>query len=288
MFPPEIQPVIDELLPLCRALGEGKYAVSVGGSYGKRTFDADSDLDFRLFCERERQDPTAGAALQAAIERWADRGITIDGCWVRTIGDIEAQLDRWEAGKSRPIDLVWAIWGYQVLTDVYNQAVIEDPYGILAGWRERLSTYSPDLKAAIVGKHLRSLRYWRPDYHYAHKVDQGDAVFLASITAHLVHDLLQVLFALNETYYPGDGNNLHFVRRFEIAPADAVARIERVLYPGRGPDAYAAQYADLIALIDEVEALVPDELSDRVKCNWMAAGDGETDAGAVIGGPTAH
>ncbi len=38
-FPPEVRPVIDELLPLCRALGEGACAVSIGGSYGKGTYD---------------------------------------------------------------------------------------------------------------------------------------------------------------------------------------------------------------------------------------------------------
>ncbi|MBN1248493.1 MAG: DUF4037 domain-containing protein [Anaerolineae bacterium] len=288
MFPPEIQPVIDELLPLCRALGEGKYAVSIGGSYGKRTFDAASDLDFRLFCERRSDDPAASAALQVAIERWAQKGVIIDGCWVRTIADIEAQLDRWEAGEGEPIDLVWAIWGYYVVTDAYNQAVIEDPYGVLAGWRERLSTYSPRLKQAILDKHLRSLRYWRPDYHYLHKVEQGDVVFLASITAHLVHNTLQVLFALNETYYPGDGNNLHFVRHFEVAPERAVERIENILYPGKGPEAFTVQYTELIALIDDIERLVPADLSAHTKRDWMATGDGETDAGQVIGGPTAH
>jgi hypothetical protein len=269
----------------------------VGGSYGKRTFDAASDLDFRLFCERPSEDPTAGAELGAAIDRWAEQGVIIDGCWVRTIADIESQLDRWEAGEARPIDLVWALWGYHVLTDVYNQAVIEDPYGILEGWRDRLSRYSPGLKAALVTQHLRSLRYWRGDYHYEHKVDQGDAVFLASITAHLVHDLLQVLFALNETYYPGDGKNLHFVRGFDIVPKSAAERIlghavesphERVLYPGQGAEAFVTQYQELMALIDDVEALVPAELSGATKTNWMAPGDGEGSAGEVIGGPTAH
>ena len=49
MFPAAVQSLIDELLPLCRALGEGKYAVSVGGSYGKGIFDRQSDLDFYRF-----------------------------------------------------------------------------------------------------------------------------------------------------------------------------------------------------------------------------------------------
>jgi hypothetical protein len=259
MFPPEVQPAIDEILPILRALGEGKCAVSLGGSYGKRIPDTQSDIDPRVFCERRSDDARAYADLDAAIARWAKRGITIDRCWVRTIEDIERQLDRWEAGEGETYDFVWTLWGYHVITDVYNQAVIEDPYGILAGWHERLSTYSPKLKQALLDKHLRSLRYWRPDYHYRNKVSRGDAVFLAGITTRLVHDILQVLFALNETYYPGDGKNLHYVGSFGIAPDNVVERIEQILYPGQGPAAYALQYERLTALIDDVEALLAGE-----------------------------
>ena len=254
-FPPELQPVVDDMLPYCRALAKGKYAVSIGGSYGKRTFDAASDLDFRLFCEARSTDPEAQAALNAAIQRWGEQGFVIDGCWVRTIGEIEAELDRWETGEGEAPDIVWTIWGYYVVTDVYNQAIIEDPYGILAGWRERLDSYSPQLQEAILEENLRPIRYWRPDYHYQHKVEQGDLVFTAGVTSKLIHHILQVLFALNEVYYPGDGKNLHYASQFEILPDNFAARVEQILYPGQGRAAIKAQYERLMALVDEVLAL---------------------------------
>lgn len=259
---PELQPVIDDLLPLCRALGEGACAVSIGGSYGKGTFDRTSDLDFRLFCER-RVSPheeyrRAHALLQAAIDRWAEKGIVIDGCWVRTVGEIDAQIEAWCDGIVAPVDLVWTIWGYHVLTDVYNQMVIDDPDGILAAWHSRLATYPPKLKQAILDKHLRSVRYWRQDYHYRHKVERGDVVFLASLTARLVHDLIQILFALNETYYAGDGNNLTFVERFRHVPERFAERVHATLYPTSGDGALGDQYRQLCALIDETTALFKD------------------------------
>jgi len=258
-FPLEVRPTISELLPLCRALGEGKYAVSLGGSYGKGTSDRRSDLDFRLFCERRAAVSAARRALNEAIDRWAERGIIIDGCWVRTVAEIESQLDRWISGEGSAPDLVWTIWGYHIVTDIYNQAVVEDPHGILADWRQRLSSYPPNLKAAVLKRHLASLHYWRDDYHYASKVRRQDLVFLAGITSKLVHDLLQVLYALNETYYPGDGKNLHFADRFAIAPPNLRGRIEGLLYPGRGDNAVAAQRDQLFALIDDVLALTTPE-----------------------------
>jgi hypothetical protein len=258
--PPRFQGVVDELLPLCRALGEGRYAVSIGGSYGKGTFDGTSDLDFRLFCERRLSPPEAfreaHEQLQSAIDCWASQGIVVDGCWVRTLDEIEQQLDRWVGGEAKPYDLVWTIWGYHILTDVYNQWVIEDPDGILADWRARLATYPSKLKEAILVERLASLRYWRRDYHYQHKVARGDVVFLAGLSTKLVHDVMQILFALNETYYPGDGNNLVFVERFAHKPEHCAEKIEAILYPGTGEAALQVQYDRVAALIDEVAILI--------------------------------
>jgi hypothetical protein len=257
-FSPIIQSIFEEFIPICKQLaGDQRYAISVGGSLGKGTWDQSSDIDFRLFTDRELQWPEERPELWvdyfAAIERWKERGVIIDGVWPRTVGEIDAALDRWLAGEIRPDDLVWTIWGYYILTDMNNQYMIEDPYQIIGAWKERLSVYPAVLKQAILDKYLVSLRYWRSDYHYAHKVERGDVVFLAGMTSKLVHEIIQILFALNETYYAGDGSNLRFVEKFAIAPADFPARVSAVLYPGA--DAYAAQYAALTALIDEVVAL---------------------------------
>ena len=54
--------------------------------------------------------------------------------------------------------------------------------------------------------------------------------FLASVSSRLVHDMMQVLFAINKTYYVGDGNNLHYVKQFAIQPGDFAARVRAVLY----------------------------------------------------------
>jgi hypothetical protein len=244
-------------------LGEGRHAVSIGGSYGKGTFDAGSDLDFRLFCERRL--PTRGAldqalsALRERIALWAERGVTIDGCWVRTIEQIDRELDLWLDGKGQPVNLVWTVWGYHILTDVYNQMVIEDPYGILENWRQRLSVYPLKLKRALLEKHLASLRYWRQDYHYRHKVSREDRIFLAGLTSHLVHDIVQILFALNETYYAGDGNSMVFLSQFARTPDRVMDRINAILYPGAGVDAVTRQYDQLGELIDEVILLASSE-----------------------------
>lgn len=258
-FPPIIQSIFDEFVPICRQLaGDQRYAISVGGSLGKGTWDSRSDIDFRLFTDRmlppPQRCPEMWADIFAAIERWKIRGIAIDGIWPRTVGEIDAALEGWFKGEIRPVDLVWTVWGYHILTDINNQFIIEDPYHIIGAWKERLSIYPPALKQAILDKYLDSLRYWRSDYHYAHKVERGDVVFLAGMTSKLVHEIIQILFALNETYYAGDGSNLTFANKFEILPAGFSDRVRKILYP-QPPDALTSQYADLAALIDDVISL---------------------------------
>jgi hypothetical protein len=258
---PQVQAVIAEFTPIIRSMaGDQRYAISVSGSLGKGTWDNRSDIDFRLYTDQAipwaHQDPALWADYNAATQRWKEQGVIVDDIWPRPIGEIDRLLDEWSEGKIQPWPVVWTIWGYHVLPDMYSQAIIEDPYGIITAWKQRLSVYPPKLKEAILKKYLGSLVYWRSDYHYSNKVRREDVVFLAGMSAKLVHEIFQVLFALNETYFMGDGSNLSFAKKFAIQPPDLEARVKKILYPG-GPDtgSYTAQYEALASLIDDVVAL---------------------------------
>ncbi len=251
-FLPQIGELIEEFLPIIRKWDMGKYAVSIGGSLGKGTWDNHSDVDFRLFHEKEHLNQDVWTQVFAAVERWKEKGITVDGIWPRSIGEINSSLDRWLNGEILVQEMFWTVWGYQLLTDIRTQAVIEDPYNVIAGWKQRLQLYPPKLKAALLNKHTESLRYWRNDYHYQNKVKRGDAVFLAGISSRLVHDMMQVLFALNETYFVGDGQNIEFSRSFQHQPNNFVQRVKDVLYPAQSENMFETQYAGIMSLIDDV------------------------------------
>ncbi len=257
----KIQPVLDQLLPIVRSFAVGRYAIAISGSFGKGTFDSRSDIDLRLYADEiPASFAEMGAAVRIAKEEWGKQGIKIDDFWPRKIGDIEAALAGWLEGKLQASPLVWTVWGYHLLPDIYHQQALEDPYAIVAGWKTRLQHYPPKLKKALLDKHLGSLRYWRHDYHYANKVQRQDVVFLAGLSVKLVHDIIQVLFALNETYYIGDGYNLQYLANFPYQPPDIANRLQAILYPAVSTDAssanlFAVQYNTLLALIDEVEQL---------------------------------
>ena len=80
-------------------------------------------------------------------------------------------------------------------------------------------------------------------------------VFLAGLSVKLVHDIIQVLFALNETYYVGDGYNLAYLARLPHQPPDVANRLQTILYPPSSADMFAEQRNRLLALIDDVDQL---------------------------------
>ncbi len=264
-FPPVIHSILEEFAVILKQLaGDQRYAIAVSGSLGKGTWDSRSDVDFRLYTDRAiawpHQDPESWKDYFAATERWKERGIRIDDVWPRTVGDINAALDRWTQGDIQPMETVWTIWGYHLLTDINDQYSIEDPYDIIGEWKERLRFYPPALKQAIMKKYTGSLQYWRADYHYANKVKRCDVIFTAGLTSKLVHEILQILFALNETYFVGDGSNLIYAEKFTILPENFSSRVHKIFYPS-SPDPVTEQYSLLTALMDEVIELVHQECS---------------------------
>lgn len=256
-----------DILPVFRRLSGGeKFAITLGGSHGKGLSDRSSDFDFRVYFEKAADAPSwdlAMAELKGYIEKWKALDVEIDGVWPRSIAEVDGQLDEWLEGKGAPIPMFWNVWGYNILTDIYNQAIVEDPFGIAKGWKDRLSVYPETLKASIVSRYVFSLRYWRNDYHYRNKVVRKDAVFCASITSRLMNDVMQVIYALNRYYFPGDGMNLIYSAKFSVKPEHLEERATTILYPGDGPDNLERQYQDMLQLIDEVLGLVKMEINQE-------------------------
>lgn len=251
--------ICDDILPVVRKLSAtDEYSVTMNGSHSKGTSDQNSDYDISLFCEKLADQDTMRAVYGEWNEHaamWKERGVIIDGIFPRTYAEVEEQMDSWLAGEGTKQPYVWTVWGYHILTEIFNQQILEDPSGRAAKWKERLAVYPGALKKSILDKHCFSLKYWRADYHYSNKVKRKDVVFLAFLTARLVHDMMQVIYALNEKYYPGDGSNLKYTKDFSIKPDDFENRIVHVFQISEEEDAYRHQYDNVVSLIDDTLAL---------------------------------
>jgi hypothetical protein len=254
-----INELIEYCLPMIRSLKkEGRYSVTVGGSRGKELSDSKSDVDFRLYADVFVDGELwqkGYAEMKKHMDYWAERGLPIDGVWMRKISEIETSLNKWLSGEIDIVPLEWAVWGYHLPTDIYHQQIIEDPFGIAEEWKKRMNPYPQALKTAILNKHMNRLKYWKSDYHYKQKLDRKDIVFLASLSASLVHDIMQVLCAVNEVYFPGDGHNISFSKHFTVKPSDFAKRIEDILCP-ESPDKLTSQYYAMIEMINDIESIV--------------------------------
>lgn len=259
-LPYVVQEVIDDVLPFFRSLDCGAWALAISGSLSKGTWDERSDIDFRYYHERPLPSvPRDSAFWKPYFDRlaqWEVQGVKIDGIWPRMISDVDTLVDTWMAGDGIPDEKVWTIWGYRPLPDLFRQTAIVDDFGIVAAWKDRMAVYPPVLQERTLEKHLASLRYWQTDYHYLNKVQRGDTVFLAGLSARLMHDLIEVLFALNERFFAGDGNNLAMVETFARKPDRFTERVNAILYPTPAAEIFVSQRDEIVSLIEDIEALV--------------------------------
>jgi hypothetical protein len=256
--------LIEDFLPVLKKIGSGRVAVSLGGSHGRGTADAHSDYDFRIFADSiEDASSQKGSDLWNIVKvlkkKYETKNITVDEPWPRRIKAVEAGLDEWRDGTARALEMTWTIWGYYLPADILNQRVLYDPEMIIDSWFSKMQPYPYTLKQSVISRHAEILKYWKDDYHCLSKIAREDYVFLAGLTVKMLHSIFQILFALNETYYPGDGNNLLYTRSFEKIPREFESRVNAILvHKGRRETLKEQQYevrslaGEVLDLVDEV------------------------------------
>ena len=186
-------------------------------------------------------------------------GIKVE-CWLRNssyIGDIIAEC---QAGIIRHSLVTWTVMGfynYCTLSDLHNMAPIDDPAGILTRWKAQVSHYPPKLRQSVIGTYLAKAKFWPQNFHYRTAVARCDTLYVIGIVHQVVHHLIQVIFALNEVYFPGDKKLALALDHLPIKPDRFTMRIQELISPGASGTraVYVQQRQELIALVEEVDTL---------------------------------
>ena len=255
--------LIATMAPLIADLAEnGNGAVALAGSRGKGRSDEQSDYDFRVYADAYRgpdvRQTEQWYRFETAMHEWEAKGFRMDGVWMRGYAGVRRDLDAWLTGTAVPKTFEWTIWGYHLPTDLANQQIVLDPQGVLGGWKQQLAVYPEALRVSVLQQYREVLQYWASDYHYESKVARRDLVFLVGLTGKLANAILQVVFALNRAYFPGDGWNLPMAAGLERLPPDFVSRMASILGPSGDADALRHQRQELIAMIADLEVLIAD------------------------------
>ena len=273
-----------ELLPLVRRFATGDYGVALGGADAKGVDDAHSDLDLYLFAQRWLPAPARDQLCRillgadTPVRSWGanspDNDYTQGGtdftlhgrpveCWLRGVDYVSHMVDEARAGIARREFVTWTAMGYFnhcTLSDLRHMVILEDPQSILAAWQAQVAVYPPALRNAIVETHLPAAQFWPDNFHYASAVARGDVIYCMAIAQQVAQNLIQVVFAFNEEYFPGEKKLARALDAMPRTPDRFAQRVEELVSPGRGPGAemLERQRTELQALVRDVELLRED------------------------------
>jgi predicted nucleotidyltransferase len=251
--PEAIRQVVSDLLPLVRQFARGEYAIALGGSYAKGTADDEADVDLYLFAhdvlpndERTRIASAFSSEIEG-IRSWGeDAPLTNAGtdfrfrehnveCWLRDIGHIDRSIAECQQGVVKREFVTWTTTGFYnhcCLSDLSVMLPLDDPFDIIARWKSEVATYPPKLRQAIVHHHLNAAHFWPDNFHYLSAIERQDVIYATGIVQQVVHNLVQVLFALNEVYFPGDKQLDAALAHLPRKPRELSERIGALLFPG--------------------------------------------------------
>jgi len=253
IIPESVQRVVSDLVPLVRRFARGEYAIALGGSYAKGTADDEADVDLYLFAhdvlpgeERTRVASAFSSEIESIVSWGEDapfsnagtdfrfRGENVE-CWLRDIGHIERSIAECREGVVKREFVTWTTTGFYnhcCLSDLTVMAALDDPFDVIARWKSAVAAYPPKLRKAIVGQHLAAAGFWPENFHYKSAIERRDVVYVTGIVQQVVHNLVQVVFALNEVYFPGDKRLDVAMEHLSQQPPELCERIRALLFPG--------------------------------------------------------
>lgn len=268
-----------ELLPLLRRFCISPCGIALGGSHAKGSGDALSDIDVYLFAPRvlpgaRRIELVTGALGDASeVVSWGRDEPFVQGgtdflyrdvrveCWLRNPEQVESTIESCKRGVIQREHSAWAVMGffnYVVLADVQTMQILADPNGMLASWKAEVSTFPEALRQAIMDQFITEAAFWPENPHYGSAVERSDLIYTSAIVQQTLHALIQVAFALNREYFPGEKRLAEALEKLPVRPRAFSARLHALLRSGEGPGVMGlrAQRRELRALVDEMAYLV--------------------------------
>ncbi|HEY7766886.1 DUF4037 domain-containing protein [Longimicrobium sp.] len=268
------------LLPMLRTWVAGEYGIAIGGSYAKGSGDSLSDVDIYLFANEvlpaARRDEAVVAELgvEARPESWGADDPFVQGgtdfwhvgqrveCWLRSTREVDRTLRACVGGEVGREYVVWTVMGflsYTALADVHSMMVVDDPHGVLARWKAAVATYPEALRQNILDRFMPEAAFWPENFHYRTAVQRGDVIYTSAIVQQVLQALIQVVFALNRSYFPGEKRLAHAMEKLSVQPSGFARRVQELLMPPSvdvaGLETQRRGVADLVA---EMRALAFD------------------------------
>ncbi len=230
---------------------DGLQAIVLGGSWASDTQRPDSDIDLGLYYNdgspldinhlsqiaNELNDlPDPEVTKLGEWGKWVNGGawLTIMGQRVdflyRNIDFVSSIIDECNRGETQ-FDYLqqppYGFYSYIYCAETQQCKILYDPQRAIMGLKAKISCYSELLKSTIINGFL-----WHAEFslEVAKKsANTGNVYYIAGCFTRIASCLVQVLYALNETYFINDKRLKKDVEQFSIKPPDFIKRLDYIL-----------------------------------------------------------
>ncbi len=265
---------------------ESLKAIVLGGSWASGTQRPDSDIDLGLhYSDDSPLDVTLIKEIASELNdfpnpvvthlggwgKWVNGGawLTIKGQRVdflyRSIDFVSKTIDDCNRGETQFDGLQQPPYGfhsYIYCAEIQIAKILYDPTGAIQKLKSKVAVYPQPLKSKIINGFM-----WGAEFSFSAAKKpalRGEVYFVAGCLTRIASDLVQVLYALNETYFLSDKKLHKDEERFNIKPRNFAERIDHIL-SGIGYDSKKLDetISATETLIGEVIALCGDQYTPK-------------------------
>ncbi|MCC7368461.1 MAG: nucleotidyltransferase domain-containing protein [Chloroflexi bacterium] len=275
---------LDEIVRQLRAV-RGVVAIVLGGSWAAGRARADSDVDLGIYYRPSTPlDIPAVRQVAAAFNDTQNPVVTEPGQWGRwvnggawlTVGGRRADflyrdldlvsrtIDECIAGQSRAD--FWQQPPYGFHSQIYCAETracvpLHDPEAVIPPLKAKVAVYPTGLKRRQINSFV-----WGSEFTLragTKSVKSGEAYIVTGFLVRCVMEMVQALYALNETFFMNDKYVYREIAEFTIVPASFLARVDQIVSGGISPEQLAARYDAAVVLQRELRALAGDQYTPR-------------------------
>jgi predicted nucleotidyltransferase len=259
---------------------DGVIAVVLGGSWAKGTATKDSDIDLAIYYEATKP-PSLESLREVAnlfddnpsddiLTNFGDWGPWINGGgWMSVKGQrvdllysnleqIRHHVNEAPEGRSTLYKQPGHPHGFNThmyAGQIHIAKVLYDPTSEIAKLKQMLEPYPPKLKAFLIQEFL-----WQAEFalNIAKKaVSRADVYYVTACFVECAACLIQVLFALNETYWINEKGAVAITDGFKSKPNGFRETLEQVLaHPGASPRELEGSLKRFKHLVNQTQTIV--------------------------------
>lgn len=236
-----LQHIVDRLKSV-----HGLRAIVLGGSYASGSHRPDSDIDIGLYYDENQpldiehirsiasllnDAPNPTVTDLGGWGTWVNGGawLTIQGQHVdflyRNIGFVSSTIDDCNRGIIRSDYWQQPAYGFHSFMYCTETAICQplyDPDHVIEQLKVKVARYSPQLKHVIIKNFLWAARFTLDNTYKS--AARGEVYIVTGCLTRAIHCLVQVLYAINETYYLSEKRLAIDLTSFSIQPKHFLER----------------------------------------------------------------